>query len=132
MQPARSVGMAGGGHFFGDGGGEGDDVVLHFALDFVDARDVEAGVRAQGVRGFGGDFAGFGQRFARGQLDFQPLREAVFVAEDAAHLGPRVSWNHENHESKSGPDKTGGFGCWLRLSINNASITCPASQSAGA
>ena len=94
MQPAGGVGVAGGGHFFGDGGGEGDDVVLDFALDFVDAGDVEAGVGAQGCGGFGWDFAGFGQGFARGQLHFEPLREAVFVGEDAAHFGARVAGNH--------------------------------------
>ncbi len=94
MQPARSVGLAGGGHFLGDGGGEGDDVVLHFALDLVNARDVEGGMLAQRARGLRGNFAGLGQRFARGQFDGEPLLEAVLVAKDAAHFGPGISWDH--------------------------------------
>ncbi len=86
--------MAGGGHGFGDGGGEGDDVVLDFALDFGDAGDVEAGVGAEQAGGLGGDHAEFGQRFGSGQLDFEPLLEFVLVAPDAAHFGAGVSGNH--------------------------------------
>ena len=36
---------------FGDGGGECDDVVLYFALDFMNAGDVETRVGTQGSRG---------------------------------------------------------------------------------
>ena len=68
--------------------------MLHFALDFVNARDVESGVRAQGARGVRGNFAGLGQGFARGQFHCQPLLEAVFVAEDAAHFGAGVAGDH--------------------------------------
>ena len=94
MQPARSIGLAGGRHFLGDGGSERDDVVLYFALNFMNAGDVEGGVLAQGARGFRGNFAGLRQRFTRGQFDGQPLLEAIFVAKDAAHFGPGISWNH--------------------------------------
>ena len=41
VQPARSFGVSGRGHAFGDGGGESDDVVLHLALDLEEAIDVE-------------------------------------------------------------------------------------------
>ena len=64
VQPARGVGVAGGRHFFGDGGGEGDHVMLHARFNFVDAGDVERGVGAQGLRGVRWNFAGFSERLA--------------------------------------------------------------------
>ena len=95
VEPARRFGVPGGGHGFGHRGGEGDDVVLDVALDFVDALDVEAGVGAQEARGLVGDHAEFGEGLAGGELDFEPLLELVLVAPDPAHFGPRVSGNHD-------------------------------------
>ena len=60
MQPAGGFGMAGRRHAFGDSGGEGDHVVLHLALDLLDAADVEAGVLAQEARGVLGNLADIG------------------------------------------------------------------------
>ena len=39
-------------HMLGDGGEEGDDVMLHLPLDGVDAGDVEAAALAHGLRRF--------------------------------------------------------------------------------
>ena len=47
VQPARRVGLAGGSHLLSDGSSEGNDIVFHFALDFVNARDLESGMLAQ-------------------------------------------------------------------------------------
>lgn len=91
MQPAGGVGGAGGAHFFGDGSGESDYIMLHFALDFVNARDIEGGVLPQRLRCFARNLAGFRERLACGQFDFEPLQEAIFVGKDAAHFGARIS-----------------------------------------
>ena len=94
MEPARRVGVAGGGHGFGHGGREGDDVVLHSGFDFVNAGDVEAGMGAEGFGRLGRNLAGFGKGFARRQFHLQPLGEAVFVRKDPAHFGPGVAGDH--------------------------------------
>src|SRR5579883_3513902 len=52
MQPAGGVGVVTLFHALGDGGGEGDDVVAYFALDFLDTGEVETGVGAQAGGGF--------------------------------------------------------------------------------
>ena len=72
--------------------------MLDLALDFLDAVDVEAGVLAQQPRCFRRHIVGFGQRFGRGQLHFQPLAILVFFAPDAAHLGPGVAFDHSVRE----------------------------------
>src|SRR5262249_36013752 len=82
---------------------EGNDVMLHLALDFMDARDVEGGMGAQGFRSFLGNIADFGQSFGGGKLDLQPLGEAVFVREDLAHFRACVSGNQEDRIAESGP-----------------------------
>ena len=69
--------------------------MLHLLFDFVDAFDLEAGVLAQQARGLGGDYAQLGQRFGRRKFHFEPLLEAILVAPDPAHVGPRVSGNHK-------------------------------------
>ncbi len=94
VQPARRFGVPGGGHAFGNGGGEGDDVVLHLALNFQDAMHVEAGVGAEEAGGVAGHHTKVGQRFGGGQFHFQPLLKLVLFAPDVAHGGPRVSCNH--------------------------------------
>ncbi len=95
MQPARRVGVSGGRHFFGDSGGEGDDVVLHLAFDGVDSHDVETGVGAECGSGGRGNLTQFGQGVGRGELHGEPLGEAILVGEDAAHLGACVSGDHD-------------------------------------
>ena len=79
---------------FGDGGGEGDDVVADFGFDLVDAFDAEVGALADGLGGVFGDEAGFGEGFGGGDFDGQPGAEAVFVAPDAGHLGAGVARDH--------------------------------------
>ena len=79
---------------FGDGGGEGDDVVADFGFDLVDAFDAEVGALADRLGGFFGDEAGLGEGFGGGDFDGQPGAEAVFVAPDAGHLGPGIARDH--------------------------------------
>jgi hypothetical protein len=88
MQPARSFGIA---NRFLHGNREGDYVVADFCFDFVDARDIHAGALAQGSRGLARHHAGFSERFAGGQLDFQPFLKAIFIAPDAAHFRASVA-----------------------------------------
>ena len=66
VEPAGGFGDAGGGHFLGDGGGEGDDVVFDFAFDFEESFDVDGGVGAEGLGGFEGDVAEFGEGLGGG------------------------------------------------------------------
>jgi len=112
MQPARMLGDTGRGHLLGDGGGEGDDVVFGFALDRVDAIDIEARVFTQRKGGFCGDVADFGESLGGGELHFKPLREAVFVGENFAHLRACVAWDQKSgYKSDRGSvnDRLGGL-----------------------
>jgi hypothetical protein len=102
--------LAGGGHFLSDRGGEGNDVMLHLAFDLVNARDVEGSVLAQRARGIRGNFAGLGQRFSGRQLYRQPLLEAILIAENAAHFGPGVSWDHFSVDKALGGLRGRGLG----------------------
>ena len=79
---------------FGDGGGEGDDVVADFGFDFVDALDFEVGALADGFGGGLGDESGGGEGFGGGDFDGEPGAEAVFVAPDAAEVGTSVARDH--------------------------------------
>ena len=79
---------------FGDGCGEGDDVVLDLGLDLKNTINVEVGALADGLGGFLGHDAGGSQRFGGGNLHGQPGAKTVFVAPNAAHLGPGITWNH--------------------------------------
>ena len=59
MQPARVLGA---GDVFGDGGGEGDNVVLHLGFDLVDAGDSRScRFIANGVGGLLRDHSGAGE-----------------------------------------------------------------------
>ena len=79
---------------FGDGGGEGDDVVLDLGFDLEDAVNVEVGACVDRLGGIFRHDAGGGQRFGRGDFDRQPGAEAVLIAPDASHLGPGIAWDH--------------------------------------
>ena len=94
VQPARGLGVARLLHALRHRGGEGDHVVLHFALDFENAGHVEAGVRAQQARRLGRDRAQFGERLGGRQLHLQPLLKLILVTPDPAHGRPRVARNH--------------------------------------
>ena len=76
---------------------EGHDIVLHFALDFVDARHIEIGARAfapDGARGGLGNDADFGQRIGRVRLDLEPDAKFRFRRPDRRHLCARITRNH--------------------------------------
>src|ERR1043166_9091400 len=93
VQPACGDGIADG---FADVHGERDDVVLDLDFQFIDASSVTFRLGANHGGGFGGNLAGFGERFSGGQLDFEPLGVFVGVAPDAAHLFAGVAWNQAN------------------------------------
>src|SRR5262249_22202810 len=78
-------------HGLGDCRSEGDHVVLDLVLDFLDAFELKAGEGAQLGRGFGRDFAEFGQCFGGRQLDFEPLTILVVFTPDPAHFGAGVT-----------------------------------------
>ena len=83
---------------FGQMRQEGDDVVLGDALDLVDALDIElcrAALFPDGLCGFLGDDAEFGQRVAGMRLDLEPDAEAGFRRPDGHHFGARIARDHE-------------------------------------
>src|SRR5258708_4045424 len=88
VEPARL-----GADEFGDGGVEGDDVVVDFGLDFLDAFELEVGAITDGFSGLFGDPSGFGEGFGGGKFDLEPGAEAVFFAPDAADFGASVAVN---------------------------------------
>ena len=81
-------------HLLGDGGREGDDVVLGGRLDLFDARDVEPAARADVRGGLGRDEARSGHRLGGRRLDREPRLVAPLVGPDAAHLGVGVAGDH--------------------------------------
>ena len=66
--------------------GEGDDVVLHFFFDRVDALDRIGGFLPDLGGGFFGDDASIRHDFGSGDFDFHPGVELGLFAPDAAHL----------------------------------------------
>ena len=86
-----------GAHVLGEMRQEGDDVVLHLALDLVDAGDVELGLRALLPDDLGGllrDQAELGHGRGRVRLDLEPDAEAGLGRPDFRHLGPGVAGDH--------------------------------------
>ena len=76
---------------------EGDDVVLHLALDLVDARGVEDGLRAflpDRRGGLARHHAELRQRRRRVRLDLEPDAEARLGRPDRHHLGTAVAGDH--------------------------------------
>ena len=76
---------------------EGDDVVLHLALDLVDLGDIEDGgvaFFADVLRGFLRDHVQLGQRLAGMRLDLEPDAELGLGGPDGDHFGPRIARNH--------------------------------------
>ena len=81
----------------GEVGQEGDDVVLHLALDGVDALDVEAGLGAFFPDRLGRlfrDDAELGQRRRGMGLDLEPDAELGLGRPDRHHLGAAVAGDH--------------------------------------
>jgi len=76
---------------------EGDDVVLHLALDFVDALYVEPRLAAalpDRLRGLLRNDAEFRQCVAGMRLDLEPDAEFGLGRPDGDHFGPRIARNH--------------------------------------
>src|SRR5882724_2331374 len=76
---------------------EGDDVVLHLALDLVDARDVEGGGPALGPDGLGRLFRDdpeLGHGIGRMRLDLEPNPEARLRLPDCGHFWSGVARDH--------------------------------------
>jgi hypothetical protein len=76
---------------------EGDDVMLGFALDLVDARDVEGGVPGLGPdrpRGLFRDHAEVGLGVRRMRLDLEPDLEARLGLPDRGHFRAGVAGDH--------------------------------------
>jgi hypothetical protein len=98
---------------FGQVRQEGDDVVLHFGLDGVDARHVELGIAGlvpYGLRCVCGDHAKLGLRVRRVRLDLEPDAELLFRRPDGGHFGPGIAGDHVRRLVREG-----GSGCddWL-------------------
>jgi hypothetical protein len=79
----------GGVDVFGDGGGEGDDVVADFGLDLVDAGDGEVGAGGDGVCGGLRDEAEAGEGLAGGDFDGEPARY-LFSSDQMRPMAGRV------------------------------------------
>ena len=97
VQPA-----AFGAHVLGHVRHEGDDVVLHFLLDGVDAGDLEAGLLADRGQGLPRHDALLGQDLGGGDLDLQPGPEPAVVGPEARHLRARIAWDHRRGEVITG------------------------------
>ena len=91
MQPARGFRIANG---FTDGHGEGDDVVLHFGFELVDACDVDLGAGTQHRGRVLGHLTGFRQRVGGGQFNVEPFLEAIGVAPDMSHFFAGIARYH--------------------------------------
>ena len=78
-------------------GQEGDDVVLHLALDLVDARRVRTGVRPFSQMAAAarlGDHAQLGHGVGGVRLDLEPDAVARLRRPDVGHLGAGVAGDH--------------------------------------
>ena len=78
-------------------GKEGDDVVLHLALDRVDARDVELRVLAFLPDRLGGalrDQAELGHGIGGMRLDLEPDAVARLRVPDRRHFGSGIARDH--------------------------------------
>src|ERR1017187_6860727 len=126
MQPARFRA-----HPFRHGGGEGDDVVLHFGFDLVDARQVEAALFANGLGCRLRNDSGFGQRFRGGDFHLQPRPELVFVTPDVPHLGTGIASDQASSFTASnvGQKKTLYCNCWHKVRAPYSSETWVGSSS---
>ncbi len=78
-------------------GEKGDDVVLGFALDLVDPRDIENDVTGFGPDGFRGlfrDHAELRQRIGGMRLDLEPDLEARLRLPDGGHFRAGIAGKH--------------------------------------
>ena len=80
---------------FGDIGQEGDHVMLHFALDLVDPRDVELALGPDRCCCFLGHNAEFRERVGGVRFDLEPDLEFRFWLPDGNHFGAGIAWDHD-------------------------------------
>src|ERR1700679_3225220 len=91
VEPAGVFGVV---DVLGYGGGEGDDVVTDFGLDFVDAVYGDSAAVADGVGCGLRDEAEFREGLGGGDLYGEPALVFVGVGPDATHLGACVAGDH--------------------------------------
>src|SRR5512135_2106836 len=78
-------------------GQEGNDVMLDFGLDSIDASNVELGGLAFFPDFLGGilrDDAELGHSFGGVRLDLEPDAEFRFRRPDREHAGSGIAWDH--------------------------------------
>ena len=78
----------------GDRGEEGDDVVLHLALDRVDAGDVEGAALLHRLRHGFRDQPELGHGLGGQRLDLEPDAELGLRLPKASHLGAAIAGDH--------------------------------------
>src|SRR5580692_8607689 len=106
VQPARGGGIPDG---FNHIHRERNDVMLHARFEFVNARNVYFGAGSNGQSGVFRHKSSVGKRFRGGQLDIQPLLEAIRLAPDLAHLLAGVTWDQTVSpwgDTRASPDQT--------------------------
>src|SRR3712207_1922650 len=81
-------------YVLGEGGGEGDNVVVGRLLYLAYALDRERGARAYLLDGLARYRPHLRVDFADGQLHVEPLLKLVALRPERAHLGQRVSFYH--------------------------------------
>src|SRR5436305_5508282 len=84
---------------FGEGGSEGDHVVVGRPLDFAYALDVEGGLPTYLLDRLARNRPHLGVDFAHGQLNVEPLLKLVLLRPESAHFGQRVAFNHSSNSS---------------------------------
>ena len=75
----------------GNGGGESNDVVLHFGFDLVNALRRSTGLFGDGVGGGLGNDAVLGKYRTGRRLHLQPAAILVVVGPDASHRGAGIA-----------------------------------------
>ena len=90
-----------GADMLGDGGQEGDDVMLGGALDFIDAGHVEAAFFPDGFGGFFRNHFEFGQRVAGMRLDVEPDFIPGVIGPDIGHFGAGIARYHAVHHPRT-------------------------------
>src|SRR6185312_6802936 len=98
---------------------EGDHVVLHLALDLIDAAYVELR-RASLLPNFRGrlfrDDTEVRQRLGSVCFDLKPDAEPALRRPDRHHLGPCVAWNHAFLSAHDGEASTPAAGLQVEAS----------------
>src|SRR5216683_5855001 len=101
-------------------GEEGDDVVLGFALDLVDPRDVEGRVFGLGPDRLCGvlrNHAEFRLRIRRVRLDLEPDLEARLRLPDGGHFRAGVAGNHSTTRGSSAYSAKVGTGFAIEYAL---------------